>query len=124
MRKSVAVASISIFALSGCAAPTVWVKRGANSQDYSTDSYSCERDMRQSGYYGTGLTGAVNAATFENRCMEAHGWTRETQADADLDDRSAKETSARQGAIEACEAAGIQPSTPGYSACFFKHFQG
>ena len=52
----------------------VWVKPGASQQDYATDSYNCERDMRQSGYFGTGIIGALNADDFASRCMIAHGW--------------------------------------------------
>lgn len=54
-----------------------WVKPGATQQDYATDSYNCERDMRQGSYYGTGIVGAINADEFEGRCMIAHGWRQQ-----------------------------------------------
>jgi hypothetical protein len=57
----------------GCA-PGKWSKDGAAQQDFATDSYDCEKDARQSGYYGGGLVGAANMQGFFNRCMEAHGW--------------------------------------------------
>ena len=64
--------------LSSCAR-IVWDKPGASQQDYAVDSYNCEKDMRQSGYYGGGLVGAINASDFESRCMVAHGWTQHKQ---------------------------------------------
>jgi len=64
--------------ISGCA-PTVWVKNGATQQDYNKDSYDCEKDSRQSGYFGDGLTGSINIQAFFNKCMIAHGWTQQRQ---------------------------------------------
>jgi hypothetical protein len=61
----------------GCAPANQWVKAGASQQDFSTDSYDCEKDARQSGYYGGGLVGAVNMQAFFNRCLGAHGWSLE-----------------------------------------------
>jgi hypothetical protein len=39
----------------------------------------CERDLRQSGYYGGGIAGQLNMRDFYNRCMEANGWTARTE---------------------------------------------
>jgi len=61
-------------ALVGCG-QRAWVKEGATQQDFVRDRYACERDVRQSGYYGEGLTGAVNMQGFFNRCMEAQGYS-------------------------------------------------
>lgn len=72
--KRVLIAALIAFGLFGCAT-TVWNKPGATTQDFQKDSYDCEKDMRQSGYYGDGLIGALNAKGFEDRCMVAHGWT-------------------------------------------------
>lgn len=60
--------------LAGCA-QQAWVKDGATEQDLVRDRYACERDVRQSGYYGDGLVGAVNMQGFFNRCMEAQGYS-------------------------------------------------
>lgn len=60
--------------LTGCA-QTVWVKNGSTVQDFNRDTYECERDMRQSGYYGTGTAGAINAQGYQERCMYARGWS-------------------------------------------------
>lgn len=57
----------------------MWARPGATEADYNRDSYSCERDSRQSGYYGTGLVGALNMQDFFNRCMVAQGYTRVQQ---------------------------------------------
>lgn len=57
---------------------TAWYKDGASAHDYRRESYECERDMRQSGYFGTGYLGQANAAGFFERCMEAQGWEQRT----------------------------------------------
>jgi hypothetical protein len=44
-------------------------------QDYNVDSYACEKDARQSGYFGGGIVGQINFNEFEGRCMRARGWT-------------------------------------------------
>lgn len=55
---------------------TMWDKPGGTQQTFAADSYECERDARQSGYYGGGLIGALNFRSFEDRCMAARGWTK------------------------------------------------
>jgi hypothetical protein len=64
--------------LVGCA-PTLWVKSGATEQDFNRDSYACERDARQSGYFGSGLVGEMNMRAFYERCMVAQGWRKQQQ---------------------------------------------
>ena len=59
--------------LAGCAQP-VWIKDGATAQDLATDGYGCEKDARQSSYFGGGIGGAINMQNFQKRCMVAHGW--------------------------------------------------
>lgn len=59
--------------LAGCASP-VWVKEGSTQQEFQTAQYECERDQRQSGYYGPGLIGAYTAREFFRRCMMAKGF--------------------------------------------------
>jgi hypothetical protein len=66
--------AIFIVPLVGCADP-VWVKPGTGPQDFQADSYSCERDARQSGGFGTGFARAVEVRDFFNRCMNAKGWS-------------------------------------------------
>lgn len=74
MRAMVLVAALCA---AGCAGfQPVWDKPGGTPQSFNTDSYECERDARQSGYYGGGLLGALNFRSFADRCMEAHGWTK------------------------------------------------
>lgn len=67
-------------ALAGCA-PMAWDRPGATQADFNRDSYACERDARQSGYYGGGLTGTVNMQGFFQRCMVAQGYTLRSSAD-------------------------------------------
>lgn len=59
--------------LVGCG-PTIWTKPGAGTQEFAADRYSCERDSRQSGGFGTGLVGALQVQEYFNRCLVAHGW--------------------------------------------------
>jgi hypothetical protein len=40
-------------------------------QRWATDSYECERDMRQTGSFGTG-----DRPTFYERCLSVRGWTK------------------------------------------------
>jgi hypothetical protein len=70
--------------LSACA-PMIWDKEGATQQDYNQDHYACEKDARQSGYFGTGIAGAINMRDFFKECMVAHGWTLRGQGAASSD---------------------------------------
>ena len=63
----------------GCA-PMAWDRPGATQADFDRDSYACERDARQSGYYGGGLTGAINMQGFFGRCMNAQGYVLRSSA--------------------------------------------
>ena len=47
-------------------------------QLWARDSYECERDARQSGYFGGGIMGAINMRDFKDRCLTARGWTRDS----------------------------------------------
>jgi hypothetical protein len=69
-----AVSAIAFLCLVGCA-QKVWYKPGATQQDFAVDNYACEKDARQSGYFGTGLVGQINFEDFQGRCMVAHGWS-------------------------------------------------
>lgn len=71
--------------LAGCAQKT-WTKTGATSQSFNDDKYSCERDARQSGYFGGGLIGSLNMQDFYNRCMNSKGYTlsNKKQAEAEV----------------------------------------
>ena len=66
--------------LSGCAQPMIWDKPGGTQAEFNQDNYSCERDTRQSGYYGSGLVGALNMREFFKHCMIAHGYTLRAQS--------------------------------------------
>jgi hypothetical protein len=43
---------------------------------WARDSYECERDTRQSGYFGTGVAAQINFQNFYDRCLAARGWTK------------------------------------------------
>ena len=64
--------------VSGCA-KTVWTKSGLTEAEYRADAYACERDMRQSGHFGTGLVGALEARDFYERCMVSKGYRKMTE---------------------------------------------
>jgi hypothetical protein len=67
--------SIALLLLTACAT-FVWTKDSFTQQDFLRDRYECERDMRQSGYYGGGLAGAINMQNFFDSCMVARGWRK------------------------------------------------
>lgn len=69
---------LSVLFLGGCAMGT-WYRPGATVQDYNKDSYECEKDTRQSGYFGHGvITRSVNMNEFYSKCMVSKGWTLQT----------------------------------------------
>ena len=59
--------------LAGCG-PKIFNKPGATQQDFTTDNYTCNKDVHQSGNFGTGLVGALNVQNYYEQCMNAHGW--------------------------------------------------
>jgi hypothetical protein len=70
------IALMCLLLVSSCAPQSVWVKPGASQADFQSDSYSCERDARQSVLsFGGGIVGAVQAQDFANRCMNTKGWS-------------------------------------------------
>lgn len=112
--------SLILLCATGCT-PTTWYKPGASQQDYATTSYECERDARQSGYFGLGLGGAIEMAAFESRCMGAHGYSRIGAQDPTAYAGHAEEAAqarARVQASDACASAGLKTSDSGYYACF------
>lgn len=60
---------------SGCATPMIWDKPGGTQQQYNKDSYDCEKDARQSGYFGRGFAGELEMRDFFKRCMTSKGYT-------------------------------------------------
>jgi hypothetical protein len=67
------VAGLVLFTVvAGC--QTYWTKPGFNQADWNRESYECERDMRQSGYYGTGFIGLLNSQGFFERCLVGKGY--------------------------------------------------
>jgi hypothetical protein len=61
--------------LPGACAPMIWDKSGATQDDYNKDSYECEKDAPQSGYFGSGIVGGLNMRHFFQEWMVAHGYT-------------------------------------------------
>jgi hypothetical protein len=79
------VLTLTAFVLCGCAAPKIWNKTGATQSDFASDSYACEKDSRQSGYFGGGIAGQINMQNFFDRCMVAHGWSQSSQPKTYMD---------------------------------------
>jgi hypothetical protein len=66
--------------LGACASPAMWTKPNVSFEDWRSDQYSCERDMRiGAASFGNGYTRAYYAQQFYNRCLEAKGYSRVTQ---------------------------------------------
>ena len=65
---------IVFLVLSGCTGE-IWDKQGATQADFDRDSYACEKDTRQSGYFGSGLWAQAAMKDFYDKCMVARGWT-------------------------------------------------
>lgn len=64
---------IVLLALAACGPETTWVRDGATPQNLQRDSYDCEKDARQSGYFGSTL----EMRGFFERCLVARGWRKE-----------------------------------------------
>ena len=74
MKRLLLVGGLAL-SLAGCVR-TIWVKDGATRADFNRDAYECERDARQSGYFGGGLIGLANMQDFMDRCMVARGYEK------------------------------------------------
>jgi hypothetical protein len=62
--------------LYGCASKYQLVKYGATQQEVAKDNYECERDARQSGYFGGGIVGEINMRNFFERCLAVKGYQK------------------------------------------------
>ena len=74
-RHALLVMVLLLLLLLGCTSPQ-WTKPGITEQTWAEDRYACERDARQSGYFGGGVIGAINMQSFFERCLEAKGYRR------------------------------------------------
>jgi hypothetical protein len=74
MKSNLICAVALVVLLAGCA-PMIWDKSGATQNDYNKDSYDCEKDARQSGYYGGGIAGGLEMKEFFKRCMVSKGYS-------------------------------------------------
>lgn len=66
---------IMVLLLTGCAS-IVYRHPNYTPQLWARDSYECERDARQSGYFGTGIMAQINFQNFYDRCLAARGWVK------------------------------------------------
>ena len=74
--------------MSGCATQTVWTHPDYTPEKWAKDRYECEKDARQSGYFGTGIVGSINMQNFFNGCLESKGWTKTTAKREDIEKAS------------------------------------
>jgi len=79
-RRALWVLPFLMLGAAGCT-PMMWVKPGLTEAEFRRDRYECERDARQSGYFGQGLAGQLNMIEFAKQCMRARGYN-EVPADA------------------------------------------
>ncbi|BAE50532.1 hypothetical protein amb1728 [Paramagnetospirillum magneticum AMB-1] len=74
MKRS-AIIFVAVAALvASCATQITWYKEGATIEDYNLQAYNCEKDMRQSGYFGDAFAAPGNMRSFYSKCMIVHGW--------------------------------------------------
>ena len=75
-RVGVPLLLVLLVLLTGGCAKTVYRHPNYTPQRWAQDSYECERDMRQSGYFGTGIYAQMNMqgqvlALLDNRMGDA-----------------------------------------------------
>jgi hypothetical protein len=69
------VVAVTVLIALGCAR-TNYRHPDYTPQLWARDSYECERDARQSGYFGAGILGGMEIRNFYDRCLAARGWTK------------------------------------------------
>ena len=114
--------------LASCAHNRTWVKEGATQQDFAADTYECEKDARQSSYFGGGLVGALNMQSFEARCMVAHGYSMHDSDDDNSTDTGPDKVIRPSDGIytvasKKCLIKGLTPATPEFQNCYITEFQ-
>src|SRR5215510_6823562 len=82
MKRQIAI-TIALLGLSGCAQYR-WTHPSFTEANWRRDIYECERDMRQSAYFGGGIVGQINANDFQERCLQARGYSKVKVDKADL----------------------------------------
>jgi hypothetical protein len=129
MRQFLAAGVIAL-SVASRAQPRQWAKDGATEQDYAEDSYSCEKDTRQSSYFGGGLVGTINMQNFFNRCMQAHGWSLVSPAagssgpaspNFSQDQWNTWTRDCRAQATSQLQSGAAQSFAPVYNACMTQH---
>ena len=76
--KTLIVIGVVLLGLSGCSTQHKWTHPNFTQANWSRDTYECEKDMRQSGYFGRGIMAQVRANEFQERCLQARGYTKVT----------------------------------------------
>lgn len=75
-RPIIALVILAAVVLTGCAR-VVWVRSGLTAAEWNQDSYQCEKDARQSGYFGTGWVAQIEMERFMERCLLSKGYSKQ-----------------------------------------------
>lgn len=96
-----------VIGLAGCATP-IWVKDGANAQDFEADKFDCEQKVvtMYGGYAQMGIGHAIAAGGDMKRCLYIKGYRQVSAQEMERDQqmeiaRIRKENAARAAAVEA-----------------------
>lgn len=75
-RSWLGIAGLSVLTLGlvDCGARAHWTKTGMTAQEWQRDTYECERDLRQSGYFGNVFEAPGRMQQFYGRCLQAKGY--------------------------------------------------
>jgi len=76
MRRVILAIAVAVAVVQAGCSRVVYRNPDYTPQLWARDSYECERDSRQSGYFGTGILGQLNMLEFYDRCLAARGWTK------------------------------------------------
>lgn len=68
----------------GACTHATWVRKGATDADLQRDQYACEKDARQSSYFGGRYYFDINFQAFQNRCMRSKGWSQEDEREVEV----------------------------------------
>jgi len=74
--RMIMVLSLTMALLIGCASHVVYLHPNYTPELLAKDSYECERDAQQSGYFRDSMVGAINAQNFIDQCLAARGWVK------------------------------------------------
>jgi hypothetical protein len=72
-KQKVKLIVILVTILVGCASQTEFNMQNSAQEKYNNDSYGCEKDTKESGFYD-GVIGKRDMEVFYRNCMANKGW--------------------------------------------------